>query len=361
MSEDFSLLDRMPMGAFILSREYSIRFWNLCMEGWTYVSAAEALDRDIRDLFPKFRNPAIAARLETVFAGGPPVIFSYQLHGDLFPSRQTTLVPRVRQCVASSLPSIGGALFAVEDRTDIAAKSREAQLELERREAVERELRRAVDEKDMLMRELNHRVKNNLHMVQNLISLESSSLPVGQARDLLTALEARINSISALHDSLHRLKAGSDIEADEYLASICEHLSSAFAGSPEGPRIRLSVEPLSMPSDQILYLGLAVNELMTNALKYGGKNICLSFAQVPEGGLELSLRDDGPGFASPPPTRPDSLGLRLVSLLAEQMRGSFEADGSKGGFFRLRLPLRACSRLGERRRSETGPGEGPAQ
>ena len=338
MREDFSLLDRMPMGAFVLARDYSILFWNLCMEDWTFIAAAEALESDLRVLFPKFREPSIDARLQTVFAGGPPVVLSYQLHGDIFPSRQTTFVPRVRQCLASYLPSIKGVLFSVEDRTDIAAKSREARFEIERRKTVERELRSAVEQKDMLMRELNHRVKNNLIMVQNLISLESETLPEGQAKDLLAALEARINSISALHDSLYRLESGSDIKADEYLASICEHISAAFTGLPDSPRIEFSLEALRLPSDQILYIGLAVNELMTNALKYGGKKISLSLARLPGGGIELVLRDDGPGFESPLPMKPDSLGIRLVTLLAEQMKATFEAEGSDGAFFRLRIP-----------------------
>lgn len=338
MSEDFSLLDRVPIGAFVLDSDCSILFWNLCMESWTYLDKGDVLGKDIRALFPRFGETAIAARLKTVFAGGPPVILSYQLHGDLLPSRQTTLVPRVRQCVASFLPSMGGILFVVEDRTDIAAKSREARFEMERREAVETELRRALEQKDMLMRELNHRVKNNLAMVQNLISLESSSLPEGDTKDLFAALEARINSISTLHDSLYRQKAGTDIRADQYLASICAHLTSAFAGTAGGPEIEFSLEPLSLPSDKILYLGLAVNELMTNSLKYGGKRISLSLSAMAGGGVEISLRDDGPGFATPIQMRPDSLGLRLVDLLVEQLKGSFEARGDKGAFFRLRLP-----------------------
>jgi two-component sensor histidine kinase len=339
MTEDFSLLDSVPLGAFVVSGDYRILYWNLCMEGWTDLAPEEAMGQDLRELFPKFKDPAIASRLETVMAGGPPVILSYQLHGDIFPSRQATLVPRARQCAASSLPSIGGLLFSVEDRTDIAAKSREARIEMERREEVERELRKAVEEKDILMRELNHRVKNNLHMVQNLISLESSTLPEGQAKELLAALESRVNSISSLHESLCRLKAGSNIQADEYLESICEHLAGAFAGTHGGPRIDLDLAPLSLPSSQMLYLGLAVNELVTNAIKYGGEKIALSLSSLAHGGIEVTLRDDGPGFESPIPMRPDSLGIRLVTLLTEQMKGSFEAEGSKGAFFRLRLPV----------------------
>ena len=190
----------------------------------------------------------------------------------------------------------------------------------------------------MLMREMHHRVKNNLHMVQSLISLETSSLPEGSAKDWLAALEARVNSIAELHDSLSHQKPGSEIAADEYLASICEHIFSALAATPGGPSLRLELEELSLPSDQILYLGLAVNELITNAVKYGGKRITLSLARAPGGGIEVCVKDDGPGFETLKPPRADSLGLRLVESLTGQMGGSLEADGSSGGLFRMRIP-----------------------
>jgi two-component sensor histidine kinase len=344
--EDYSLLDRIPLGAFVISSDYRILSWNLCMEGWTDIRGSEAVGRDLRELFPKFRDSAIASRIETVLKGGPPIVLSYQLHGDILPRRQPTLVPRLRQCMASALPSIGGALFSVEDRTDIAARSREARIELTRREAVERELRRAVDEKEMLMRELKHRIKNNLNMVQSLIGLESSFLPAGPARERLDDLEARVNSIASLYDNLYQSRAGSEVAADEYLSSIALHLFSAFAGTPDGPSLALELEKLQLPADGILYLGLAVNELLTNAIKYGGKRIALSLASDQGGVVEVTVRDDGRGFPTPIPMKPESLGLRLVMMLADQMGGSLETDGSDGGLFRLRMPPACASSRG---------------
>ncbi len=336
--EGFALLDSMPIGAFSIAGDYTILYWNLCMEGWTDIRREEAVGRDLRDLLPRFRDPAISSRLATLFAGGPPVVLSYQLHGDLFPRKQATLVPRVRQCTASALPSKGGALFAVEDRTDIAAKSLQAQLEIGRREKVEQDLRLAIAEKETLMHELSHRIKNNLNMVLSFISLESSSLADGPARERMDALESRIHSIAALHNSLFRQKSGSDLPLDEYLASIAEHLFAAFSGTDSGARLELNLESLAIPQESVLYLGLCVNELLTNAIKYGGKHIDLAVASLPEGGLEVSVRDDGPGFTTPIPMREDSLGLRLVTTLAQQMGGTLEAEGSQGGLFRLRLP-----------------------
>jgi two-component sensor histidine kinase len=348
MTEAFALLDRIPIGAFAITSGYKVLFWNLCMEGWTEFAARDAVGKDLRELFPRFRDGAIARRLETVFAGGPPVVFSYQLHGDLISTSRAKLVPRIRQCTASALPrgasfpdAGGGALFAVEDRTDVAAKAREARTELARRERVERDLRRASAEKDMLMRELNHRVKNNLHMVQSLIMLERSEMPEGGWKDRLADLEARINSIAALHESLYKLQAGSEIRADEYLASVCEHLLSVY-GSDEGPprlELELDLEAITLPADQILYLGLAVNELVTNAVKHGGRKVRLGLARVPGEGVEATVQDDGPGFSGPLPIEGDSLGVKLVAMLAEQLGGSMEADGSSGGFFRIAFPF----------------------
>jgi two-component sensor histidine kinase len=338
MKDDYFLLDRIPLGAFVISRDSKVLYWNLCMEGWTDVPASEAVGVGLGELFPAFRDPSVSSRLQTVLDGGPPVVFSYQLHGNLFPRRQATPLPRVRQSMACALPSKGGILFTVEDRTDIAAKSREAEREIAKRKEVEKELRQAVAEKEMLMRELKHRVKNNLAMVQSLIGLESSSLEDGPARERLNDLEARVNSIASLHDSIHESGSGAHIEADIYLRSIGEHIFAAFGGTQGGPRLEVALEPLSLPSEQILFLGLAVNELLTNALKYGGKKVRLSLARLPGTSIDVTVRDDGPGFPMPLAMRDDALGLRLVAMLAEQLGGSFEYDGARGGFFRLAVP-----------------------
>jgi two-component sensor histidine kinase len=190
----------------------------------------------------------------------------------------------------------------------------------------------------MLMRELKHRVKNNLNMVRSLISLERDSTLEGPARERLSDLESRVNSISALHDSLHDFKVGSDMEAAAYLASIAEHIFSAFAGRPGSPALALELERTTVHSEQILYLGLAVNELLTNAVKYGGKRVSLGLRRLPGGFVEATVADDGPGFSAPIPMRPGGLGLRLAGMLVEQMGGTLTADGSAGGLFRIRIP-----------------------
>jgi two-component sensor histidine kinase len=341
MSEDFAVLDRIPLGVFVISGSYELLFWNPCMEGWTGIPSSEAVGRDLRELFPGFRDPRISGRIDALFDEGPPVVLSYQLHGDLFPRRRPTIIPRTRQCTASALPSVGGAIFAVEDRTDVAAKSREARAEIERRMAVETELRVAVEKVEMLMLELNHRVKNNLHMVQSLIMLGSSSMEDDPARERFAALEARVNSIAELHDILSRQRAGSSIAADEYLASICDHILLAFAGMPEGPALELDLEKVMLPSGQVLYLGLAVNELVTNSIKHGGKRISLSLAAIKDGVTEVAVHDDGPGFPTPIHSREGTFGIRLVETLVAQLGGTFEADGARGGFFRIRIPCSA--------------------
>ena len=151
-----------------------------------------------------------------------------------------------------------------------------------------------------------------------------------------------MNSIASLHDSLYQSGSGSEIEADAYLASIGEHIFAAFGGphgGPHGgPRLDLSLESMTLPPERILYLGLAANELLTNALKHGGKRIALSLARTSGASIEVTVRDDGPGFPTPIPVREESLGLRLVETLAEQLGGSFEYAGSDGGFFRLLVP-----------------------
>lgn len=340
------ILDRLPSGLFAIDQDWRVRIWNATIASWTSLDAEDSIGRDLRLLLPSLAETRYSSRLETLLAGGPPVVFSYELNSEIFAERREGPRARRLRTVATSLPE-GGILFTVEDRTEVAALLREARREVERRKAVEGELRAAIEAKEMLIREVSHRVKNNLAMIVSLIDMESSTLDEGKLREKFEDLEARIESIAFIHELLYKSDLGADIRLDEYLHSLGESIMTTFL--PEGSPAALEFElaPLSIDIDTTLYLGLIVAELLTNSLKYAIAPrsrglIKLSSRIDGEGGLELIVADDGPGFKAAKALgapRGPGLGRGLISLLVRELGGSFEILEGGGATVLISIPL----------------------
>lgn len=347
------VLELLPVGIITVDRDWVIRLWNRTLAEWTGIQPGDALGRDLGAVLPHFSERRYLSRLEDLMEGGPPVVFSYQLHGELFPDRGGRGPRRVRYCTASSLPGASGILFAVEDRTEVVALVREARAEVGRRLAVEEELRSALAAKEMLIREASHRVKNNLAMVVSLISLDS-----GQSRDpgvqaILADLASRIDSIALIHELLYKGEIGADVGLDAYLEKLCATIVGAFAGDGLGVELRTQLEPARLDLDSTLYVGMITSELVTNCLKYGrqpGKALALDvrLQRKPDGAcLELLVADNGPGFPGEGMPSSGSLGWSLVTMLVGELGGRIEVLPGPGAATRIYLP--------ERRREPLSP------
>jgi two-component sensor histidine kinase len=206
-----------------------------------------------------------------------------------------------------------------------------------------RKLESALAQKDVMLRELNHRVKNNLQLVSSLIRLEMETSGA-EARAKLETLNSRLHSIALTHERLYASGDLSRIDAAEYLETLCRDLQMAYASIG----IDLSVdasEGISLDVAMAIPLGIIVNELATNAFKY-------AFPQG-VGALRVSLRRDGPyaevrvvddgvGFGAHSPSK--GIGLEVAHALARQLDGSLSiADASPGTAATLRFPLRLAS------------------
>lgn len=192
-----------------------------------------------------------------------------------------------------------------------------------------------------LFDELNHRVKNNLMMVSGLLSVQARGSRQPAVREELLKAVARVQSIADVHASLYRNSGKGDVEFGDYLEDLCKGLSQVVAD--EG-RLRLEVEcePAIVRLDQAVPLGLIVNELVTNAAKHayppprdGAIRVRLVKA---DGGLSLSVGDDGHGLPDGAETKPGGLGMKLVQSLVQQVGGELEIRRGPGAAFEIRLP-----------------------
>lgn len=210
-----------------------------------------------------------------------------------------------------------------------------------RRSDADRALRHSVHEKDVLLKEVHHRVKNNLQLISSLLRLETGRTDDLRVHDVLTEMQGRILSMALLHETLYRSADLAHINLGHYLTQLARQAFRSLA--PAGHlQLRTTLVDAEVEPDQAIPCGLLVNELVANAIKHGFPDdapgtITVSLARDGEA-LCLDVRDDGVGLPDDlDARRATSLGLHLVSVLATQLNGTLTSDSVAGAHFSLRF------------------------
>lgn len=198
-------------------------------------------------------------------------------------------------------------------------------------------------EKTALLKEIHHRVKNNLQVVASLLSLQASQMTGSQDSQPFRESQARVHAIALLHERLYQAQDLSRIELGEYLGALAQHILRADLGAI---CLRLEADAVWLSQDTAMPCGLIVNELITNSCKYafpgGSGEIYLSVKQSPDGKLLLRVGDNGVGLPAGLDLRnPATLGLQLVDDMVSQLRGSWTVESSPGTLFQVVLPVEA--------------------
>ncbi len=194
----------------------------------------------------------------------------------------------------------------------------------------------ALREKDVLLREIHHRVKNNMQMLASLMRLQARGSQDETTRKFFRESEARIRSMGLIHERLYQAENLATIHMPGYLETLTSELMRVGGGSQTLPQLRLEAEPISLGIDTALPCGLIVTELVQNALKYATAEgrpglIIVGLRRNEDKSLTLVVKDFGPGLpADFDPGRCTSLGMRLVRLLTEQLHGSITHTDDQG-------------------------------
>ena len=184
-------------------------------------------------------------------------------------------------------------------------------------------------EKDLLMLEVHHRVKNSLQLVQTMLQLQARGIPEGDERNRLQDAANRIMTIATVHRRLHEQGAIDGTDAASYLRGLMNDLGVSIAPDSALRPIEVEAEAIVLTADRIAPLGLITTELVTNALKYGAGRVLVRVSGT-DAGVAVSVEDEGPGFpADYTPGDGGSLGMRLVSALA-RTPGAVTIDRSVG-------------------------------
>jgi len=207
-------------------------------------------------------------------------------------------------------------------------------------------LRTSLLEKEVLLREIHHRVKNNMQIVSSLLSLSSDNTQDQAMPSLIAELHRRIDAMAIVHEQFYAATDVSRIDFSIYLMQVVNNLMEEYRIPPEQIEVLMCTETLMLDLDSAIPAGLIVSELVSNALKAMmgsslGKSILeVSVHQTTNGPVIIELRDNGPGL--PPDFNPKAaktLGMRLIQILSDQLRGSVTFNSSSGTTATIGFPL----------------------
>jgi PAS domain S-box-containing protein len=204
------------------------------------------------------------------------------------------------------------------------------------RKRIEEETRISLREKEALLKEVHHRVKNNLQIISSLLTLQSRHVADPTAREVLAESQGRVRSMALVHEALYRSPSLANVEIAPYIESLCAHLYRSYGIDSRRIALRIAVPELTLDLDRAIPCGLLINELVSNALKHafpGDRpgSISVAFLADDGGAYRLVVADDGVGLpADLDVCDAPSLGLQLVSSLTDQLRGALEVDSAHG-------------------------------
>jgi len=313
------LVEAIRDGILVLEPDLTIRFANRSFCQTFAVAPEDTVGRRLYEIGNgQWDIPKLRTSLETIISGRK-TIEAFEVEY-VFPSIGRRIMMLNARRVYRPGNKIQQILLAIEDVTE--------------RMRLEREHASAHQRIDMLLQELTHRVKNSLQFIAAMVMIEARSHKSGEGKAALERVSTRITALGQLYSTLSKADTVEAVDAATYLDELCRDLIASV--HKEGDRsvmLKTDFESELLPTDQAIPIGLIVNELVTNAVKYAFPGeakgtVMVTLKRVP-GELRLTVADDGHGLD---PRRVDSgLGGRLVDGFAQQLGGQVERKSDRQG------------------------------
>ncbi|UCH93563.1 MAG: PAS domain S-box protein [Candidatus Aminicenantes bacterium] len=217
--------------------------------------------------------------------------------------------------------------------------------DITRRKLAESRLKTALEEKEVLLKEVYHRVKNNLHIISSLLDIQELRLKDTAAADAFRECKNRVIAMSLIHEKLYQARDLSRVNFREYIQSLIMHLFKSYLLEPGKVRLKMEVKEILLNLDTAIHLGLIINELVSNSLKYafpgkrkGTIEVYLDKINGEEDKNILIISDNGVGISESVDLQCDShLGMRIIHSLVKKLRGDIDIDGKDGATFTIKF------------------------
>lgn len=230
------------------------------------------------------------------------------------------------------------------DATGVLMGYRGMNRDVTERTHVEEQLRASLLEKEILLKEVHHRVKNNMQIISSMLSLQSRYIRDRKFLQMFDDSRNRIHSMAMVHEKLYRSKDLSRIEFSEYIKEFTRFLYYSYKKDYTDIKLIIAVNDLYLDVNKAIPCGLIINELMSNSLKYAFPEekkgeIHIAFSRESDGYYSLSICDNGIGIPGDVDIEnTETLGLKLVNALTRQLHGEMILNRTEGTEFLLRFP-----------------------
>lgn len=202
-------------------------------------------------------------------------------------------------------------------------------------------IQQSLQEKEVLLKEIHHRVKNNLQIINGLLELQESLHENKEVGNLVSEAQGRIKSMALIHEMLYQTSDLSKINLEDYVKRLVATIETGYAGKSSTIIQHIDLKDIHLSIDTVIPLGLILNEIVTNAYKYVysknlGNELYITVSKIENKGWELIVRDNGPGIPNNGNgEREGSFGLRLVKMLSRQLKGKSTYSYNEGAVFNI--------------------------
>jgi PAS domain S-box-containing protein len=321
-----------------------IRSWNAGAQRLLGYRADEIVGTPITQLLPDDRKEEEALVLSRIRRGEPLSHFE-----------------TVRRTKSGSLVDVSLTISPVRDRSGAIVGASKIMRDITERKRYVEQLRSLNDElerrilarnaelreRDAMLQEIHHRVKNNLQVISSLLSMQMRTLHDDATRAALRQCRSRVETMAQIHETLYQSQDYSSVPFAKYARELATRVLSASGLSPDEVAMRFEMQDISLGVEQAIPCALILNELISNALKHaftaGAGTLRIELRRLPENTVLLGVSDDGVGIAPGiDPARSGSLGMQLVVTLAEQLDGRLDIGRAPGAAFRITFPYGAA-------------------
>jgi two-component sensor histidine kinase len=196
---------------------------------------------------------------------------------------------------------------------------------------------------ETLLKELHHRVKNNLQILSSLLSLQSQQLTDDTAIKAVKSSESRINAMALIHRKLYTVDQNRTVDIKEYITELIQYLVYSYGYHEKDLKLDLQIREINIDVDKAIPLGLILNELISNAFKHAYENqpnpklmVNLEYPDVHE--LNIQIQDNGGGIGITDPKR-KTFGMKMVSTLIKELKGTLNVKSENGTTYVLNIPI----------------------
>ncbi len=345
-----SVIEAAPTGMIMVDDRGRIVLLNAQVEKLFGYAREDLIGQPIEMLVPERFRASFRAEPTSRLMGAGRDLFGLRKDGTEVPIEigLNPLETPEGRFVLSSVVDLTERKRGERERDELLGQLRTLNAELEQRvQSRTAELMATLREREVLLQEVHHRVKNNLQVISSLISMQVRALGADASRDALVECRTRVQAMALIHEKLYQSKDYARVPFSEYARSLAADIFHATGVSPEKVLLELAVEEVALAVDKAIPCGLILNELITNALRHAfadgrAGTIRVELGQFGDDGLWLAVGDDGVGLPAGLDVRTSpSLGLQLVQMLAKQLDARLEVEVARGTSFRLTVPGKA--------------------